>query len=128
VNISIVSSPPSNGLLINLNQTHVGYNYYTSNINNNNNNNNKVNSNSKEVCELTHGSSTNTNINKASIESIETIADEVYKTISNEINNKNNHVFSGITNKSNTNYNYKNSSFDATVISFKPFEDSTIIS
>lgn len=152
VNASIVSTPPSNGLLLNLMQSQAGYNYYT-NITNNNTSSSNISSigntgiNVKGISsDFTQGSSTtniaasintatttttttttvssiDTNKNASLIQSIETIADDVYKTISNDINK--NHSFSSIkNNRSNLSII---SSDDATVVSFKPFEDSSCI-
>jgi len=156
VNASIVSTPPSDGLLINLKQSQAGYNYYTNSSTNAGisssgsiSSTGNIGMNVKGISsDLTQGSSTtnalsasaavnttatttttttisaiDTNKNASLIQSIETIADDVYKTISNNINK--NHTFSSI--KSNRSNNISIISSDATVVSFKPFEDSSCI-
>ena len=160
VNASIVSTPPSDGLLINLKQSQAGYNYYTNSSTNAGiissgsiSSTGNIGINVKGISsDLTQGSSTtnalsasaavnttattttttttttsisaiDTNKNASLIQSIETIADDVYKTISNNINK--NHTFSSI--KSNRSNNISIISSDATVVSFKPFEDSSCI-
>jgi len=154
VNASIVSTPPNDGLLINLKQSQTGYNYYTnSSTNAGISSSGSISStgiigmNVKGISsDLTQGSSTtnvlsasaavnttatttttisaiDTNKNASLIQSLETIADDIYKTISNNINK--NHTFSSI--KSNRSNNISIISSDATVVSFKPFEDSSCI-
>ena len=152
VNASIVSTPPNDGLLINLKQSQAGYNYYTNSSTNAGisssgsiSSTGNIGINVKGISsDLTQGSSTtnvlaavnttattttttisavDTTKNASLIQSIETIADDVYKTISNNINK--NHTFSSI--KSNRSNNISIISSDATVVSFKPFEDSSCI-
>lgn len=154
VNASIVSTPPNNGLLINLKQSQAGYNYYTNSSTNAGissigsiSSTGDIGVNVKGISsDLTQGSSTanvlaasaavnttattttsisaiDTNKNASLIQSIETIADDIYKTISNNINK--NHTFSSI--KNNRSNNISIISSDATVVSFKPFEDSSCI-